>query len=185
MFFLGYILGSSFNKNGASSEDGGFSIIGLIIGLVIYFKLKGFVITKFSDYLPLLALILICLTAIIVRFNYCVDYGPTLRVLIFKVAKIVSTVVAAVIGIVIFNKTGTPFSYIIEHFNLFHIQSNNIVEAFFQILGFILRIADELFRLSFFAYVQGVACRTVYFFEDKMYLQNKKDEVNTKSIVNR
>lgn len=173
MFFLGYLVGSTFGFGGSSNSSSGGGLIGLIIGAIVMTKLNGFIINRFSDSIPVIAVIFICTVILFKKYSYLHD-DSILRQLIYYVSKCVATIASIILGLVIFNKIGTPFNYIITHYNLFHMQlQSDWTEAFFQILGAILKVLDIMFRISFFACMQGLVCNTYTYFKDKVYLQKR------------
>lgn len=163
-FFEGFILGrESLKGNNRGRSRGIYSNISFII--IIYFVYKWIEeisIEKFGPYFNELSITYILMTVLIYRYNYG-EEGRSLSIdFIGVILTFANLFICCICGLVLFNKIGnTPFSYLINCWNVLEWNNSNFIGAIGEIMWFILKLLDigtriigmnivQLFLLKYF-----------------------------------
>lgn len=135
-FLFGYAIG----KN----SDSSFSlpiIFQILIGAAIYKALEEYLIANYSDNLLEMFLGVIFLTILIFRYSYSIYNCEISRWGIYFLLIIINYPLGIALSIVFFNYIGfTPFSLLIDSWNLLGWDTYTLVECIGEILWAILKI---------------------------------------------
>lgn len=155
MDFLGYILvhKNYISKDNSNNEG---SIAATLIAILFYFKAKEYIINNYDKYLLEIIVAFVLTTILIYKYSYLDDRTLASRGFIQLILSAVGPILAILLGLLVFNRIGnTPISYILSNYD---------ISFLFKV---ILRFIDEVFRITFFIYVQTIIMNILSYHEMK------------------
>ena len=135
-FLAGFVLGSN-----SDYKLGLPFTFQLLIGVAIYKALEKYLIANFTDNLLEMFIGVILLTILIIRYTYSIDCCNVSRWGIYFILFIIDYPLCIALSIVFFNYIGfTPFSLLIDSWNLLGWDTYSLVECIGEILWAILKL---------------------------------------------
>lgn len=151
------LLGAIFLSREIDNNKDSLPIIAtIIIAIGIYIRGEKFILEKFSGHIAELILIFVLGTYLIYRYSYRLYKSGIDRWGLYYILKLIVLVTAVILGFIIFNKVGTPFSYFIDKLNFLNWSGGNLIEAIGEIIWFIFKGCHIATKIFFFIWLHNL-----------------------------
>lgn len=155
--FLFGMLGTTVLYRVIGGKSAGGSLFGIIVSIIFYITVKNYIINNFSDYLIEMLIGYVFLTILLFKYSYKLNQADNIRNSIYIGIFVINILLVISVSLVFFNQIKhTPFSLIINCFNLFEINSNNFIEVICELIGYFLKALDIITRTLGFLFIQNL-----------------------------